>query len=115
MGSASRAWCLYGGRGQPACRAYRAARLTVGPGAGGGGMQRGQSDGARGETGPAWGGWLHKCQRAVTEANPSLFIHWSLEGHAGAVQTPHLFHGGMASGCRGAMCGVCRIQTPHFL
>jgi hypothetical protein len=28
----------------------------VGLGAGGWGMQRGQSDGARGETGPAWGG-----------------------------------------------------------
>ena len=89
--------------------------FDCGSGCGGWGMQRGQSDGARGETGPAWGGWLHKCQRAVTEANPSLFIHWSLEGHAGAAQTPHLFLGGMASGCRGAMCGVCRIQTPHFL
>ena len=32
--------------------------FDCGSGCGGWGMQRGQSDGARGETGPAWGGWL---------------------------------------------------------
>ncbi len=100
MGSASRAWCLYGGRGQPACRACRAARLTVGPGAGGGGCSAGRVTARGGKPGQR-GGVGCKCQRAVTEANPSLFIHLSLEGHMPVLYKPLIFSTGgeRVSGC----------------